>query len=177
MTAEAPHTSGARLAFPELFGRYPATVCIVTTIDADGTPRGSTCTAVTSLTADPPTLLVSFMADSNTLRSVRSASSFAVNVMGRGGEQTMRALASKAVDKFDAVDWVVPEESVSGAPLFKRGVLAYADCTVHSETEIEDHVLVVGRIEGIHEGDASEALLYADRRTWYLSAEPRTAAA
>lgn len=158
--------------FSDLFGRYPATVCIVTTTTADGRPAGSTCTAVMSLTADPPTLVVSFMNTSNTLAEVDGSGRFAVNVMGAGGERTMRRFATKEPDKFAGIDWRVPPSASSGAPMFDDGVVAYADCLVRSTLELEDHVFVVGEIVGVRRGDTSVPLLYADRRVWYPAPIP-----
>ena len=45
--------------FVEIMASYPAGVAVVTTLDRDGTPRGLTTTAVSSVSAEPPQVLAS----------------------------------------------------------------------------------------------------------------------
>ena len=56
-----------RQAFFDVMASFPSGVAIVTTLDADGTPRGLTTTAVCSVSADPPTILVCVDRASRTL--------------------------------------------------------------------------------------------------------------
>jgi flavin reductase (DIM6/NTAB) family NADH-FMN oxidoreductase RutF len=54
--------------FVEIMASYPAGVAVVTTLDVDGTPKGLTTTAVSSVSAEPPLLLVCVDLKSRTLR-------------------------------------------------------------------------------------------------------------
>ena len=164
------------LSFGEFFGQYPAQVCIVTAHTPSGSPTGSTCTAVMPLSDTPPSLLISFMASSNTLRQIQLSGEFGVNAMGVGGEDAVRRFATKDKDKFSDVAWQKPSTSINGSGvMISQGVLGYAHCRVDKLIEVGDHVLVVGRIEAILPGDSVTPLLYAQRTMWFpraLSMEP-----
>lgn len=159
------------LSFGEFFSRYPGEVCIVTTKTSSDSPTGSTCTAVMSLSASPPSLLVSFMNSSNTLEHIRRSGEFGVNAMGVGGEEAARRFATKGDNKFSGIAWHDPGVGINGTML-SQGVLGYAHCRVGELIELGDHVLVVGNIEAALLGDSPTPLLYAQRTMWFPQALP-----
>src|SRR3954454_24327215 len=70
-----------RSTFFQIMSAFPTGVAIVTTVEEDGTPRGLTTNAVTSVSADPPILLVCIDKDSRTLPALRASRRFVVNFM------------------------------------------------------------------------------------------------
>ena len=92
-----------RQSFFEIMASFPTGVAIVTTLDAQGAPRGLTTTAVSSVSAHPPTVLVCVDLGSRTLDALRARRRFVVNFMGQGRSQLCLLFASKADDKFDRV--------------------------------------------------------------------------
>src|ERR1700735_2873973 len=68
--------------FRHAIGHFATGVTVVTTVDADGQPAGTTAHAVSSLSLDPPLILVCFDRSSKTLESVQAHGAFAVNVLG-----------------------------------------------------------------------------------------------
>src|SRR3954469_20658275 len=103
-----------REVFVEIMASYPAGVAVVTTLDADGTPRGLTTTAVSSVSAEPPLLLVCVDLTSRTLPARRAGGSFAVTFLREGRAELARTVASKAEDKFEQVEW---RATASGLPV------------------------------------------------------------
>src|ERR1700743_3910460 len=67
----------------EAMGLFATGVTVVTSIGADGEPVGTTANAVTSLSLEPPLVLVCFDLSSATLHALRGHGAFAVNVLGR----------------------------------------------------------------------------------------------
>ena len=63
-------------------GHFATGVTVVTSVGADGEPVGTTANAVSSLSLDPPLLLVCFDLSSATLEAIRSHGAFVVNVLG-----------------------------------------------------------------------------------------------
>jgi flavin reductase (DIM6/NTAB) family NADH-FMN oxidoreductase RutF len=142
---------------------YPAGVAIVTTRDLAGTPRGLTTTAVASVSADPPLLLVCVDLQSRTLPALREGGRFVVNFMKEGTSELCRVFASKAEDKFDGVAWRPTE---SGLPLLHEDTLAWAECEIVEEEERGDHVILLGRVlAGEPAADDAAPLMYY-RRSW-----------
>src|SRR5207244_7390775 len=89
-----------RQTFFEIMASFPSGVAIVTTLDGDGTPRGLTSTAVSSVSADPPLLLVCVDVESRTLVALRRSRRFVVNFMRQGRGELSRLFASKSDSKF-----------------------------------------------------------------------------
>jgi len=153
-----------RDTFLEIMASYPAGVAIVTTLDADGTPRGLTTTAVSSVSADPPLLLVCVDQTSRTLPALREGGRFVVNFLREGRAELARLFASKRDDKFDDVSW---RPGANGIPVLEDDALAWAECVTVQEIEPGDHVVLLGRVEE-GEGAAADAdapLMYY-RRSW-----------
>src|SRR4051812_15170045 len=142
-----------RSTFFQIMSAFPTGVAIVTTLEADGTPRGLTTNAVTSVSADPPILLVCVDRNSRTLPALLHSKRFAVNFMRDDSAEISRTFASKADDKFDRVAW---KPGLGGIPLLESGAIAHAECTTPEELEIGDHVVVTGLVESGRPPDPSE---------------------
>ncbi len=152
-----------RQSFFEVMASFPSGVAIVTTVAADDTPRGLTTTAVCSVSADPPTVLVCVDLGSRTLDALRATRRFVVNFIGEGRSELCLLFASKAEDKFAQVSWRPTE---SGLPLLHDDVLAWAECSTVRELEVGDHVLLVAEVEnGGVQPELEPPLMYY-RRSW-----------
>src|SRR5262249_21353064 len=106
--SDACETSAMTVARDEFFGimsAFPTGVAIVTTLEPDGIPRGLTTNAVTSVSADPPILLVCVDRSSRTLPALLHSKRFVVNFMRDDCAGLCGLFASKADDKFDQVSW------------------------------------------------------------------------
>jgi len=152
-----------RQSFFEVMASFPSGVAIVTTVSDDGVPRGLTTTAVCSVSADPPTILVCVDLASRTLDALRSRRGFVVNFIGEGRSELCLLFASKEEDKFARVAW---ELTSSGLPLLVADALAWAECTTLQEHEIGDHVLFVGSVEDGGVRPELEPPLMYYRRSW-----------
>jgi flavin reductase (DIM6/NTAB) family NADH-FMN oxidoreductase RutF len=152
-----------RDTFVEIMASYPAGVAVVTTLEADGTPRGLTTTAVSSVSADPPLLLVCVDLTSRTLPALRDGGRFVVNILREGRAELARLFASKRDEKFDHVAW---RPTGSGMPVLEADALAWAECVTVHEIEPGDHVILLGRVEeGAGAADEDAPLMYY-RRSW-----------
>jgi flavin reductase (DIM6/NTAB) family NADH-FMN oxidoreductase RutF len=145
--------------FCRIIGSFPTGVCVVTTIDHDGTPRGLTTNAISSVSADSGLLLICVDRTSRTLPALLSARKFLVNFMGIGGSHIARVFASKAENKFESVEW--NPEPVTGLPLFSRHAVAWAACVTVEEIDAADHVIFLGRtVAGSAAREESPAVYY-----------------
>jgi flavin reductase (DIM6/NTAB) family NADH-FMN oxidoreductase RutF len=150
-----------RTTFFEIMSAFPTGVAIVTTLDAEGSPRGLTSNAVCSVSADPPLVLVCVDRTSRTLPALLAAKGFVVNFVAAGSHELAARFASKADDKFDGIDW---RPAPSGRPWLHADAVAYADCVTDQEVEAGDHVILVGRVEaGRPPGPESQPLMYFRR--------------
>ncbi len=140
---ETASMSVGREAFFQIMSAFPTGVAIVTSVEEDGTPRGLTTNSVTSISAEPPIMLVSVAKDSRTLPALLASKRFVVNFMRHDCEEVCRLFASRADDKFDQVAWTPGE---GGVPILHEGAVAHAECTTLEEMEIGDHIVVTGLV-------------------------------
>jgi flavin reductase (DIM6/NTAB) family NADH-FMN oxidoreductase RutF len=99
---------------------------------------------------DPPLVLVSVDARSETHAAFRASGAFAVSILAEGQAEVSRQFARPGPDKFRNV---VTETGRDGAPLV-AGALAHLECAIRSAHEEGDHVLYVGEIRrlAVHPG-------------------------
>lgn len=140
-----------------LMGRWATGVSLVTTT-ADGAPHGCTLNALSSLSLDPPTLIVCLGEQTRTLAAVRQTGRFAVNVLAAEQADVSRTFADKALstaERFAAVPYAIR----FGVPVID-GCVATVVCDVLEERVLCDHVIVVGRVVSGSVADESEPLVF-----------------
>ncbi|MFJ4775278.1 flavin reductase family protein [Streptomyces sp. NPDC088762] len=153
-------------AFRALMSEFPTGVSAVTTRDLDGEPRGMTCSSVTSVSLDPPTLLVCLRAGSPTLQALLNSGSFSVNFLHAEARETAELFASGNPDRFALVPWEQPPGA--GGPHLVRDAHTVADCEVVLTQRMGDHVTVFGAARRITRQHSHPPLLYGQRqfRSW-----------
>ena len=152
-----------RETFAEIMASFPSGVAIVTTLDEDGVPRGLTTSAVSSVSAEPPRLLVCVDVTSRTLPALRAGGRVLVNFMRAGTAELCRLFASKSEHKFESVAWRPTE---NGMPLLYEDALAWAECVTVQEIEAGDHVVLLGQMEAGEPPREGEQPLVYYRRVW-----------
>ncbi|MFF5103552.1 flavin reductase family protein [Streptomyces sp. NPDC000134] len=158
LLGEEPGPGAARCL--GLYAKLTAGVGVVTAPGEDG-PLGMTVSAVTSLSARPPLLLVCLRDGSRTLTSVRAHRAFAVHLLREEQQDLATRFASPtttAAERFAGSDLC----HVLGVPVL-AGALAWSVCLTEDVRRYGDHHLVVGRIAAVHVG-GGRPLLWHDRR-------------
>ncbi|WP_235460975.1 cytochrome P450, partial [Streptomyces olivochromogenes] len=142
--AGAPHAPMTPELFREAMAHLAAPVTVVTTRDADGRPRAFTASAVCSLSADPPLLLVCVNRAGSAYDVFASADRFLVNVLGDEQAEVARAFARH--DRAAAEATLVPLElGLPGLP----GAAARFACTRRQVLPGGDHSILTGRLETV----------------------------
>jgi flavin-dependent trigonelline monooxygenase, reductase component len=131
-------------ALRDAFGCFMTGVTVVTTIDAGGQPLGFTANSFSSVSLDPPLLLVSIANRSQSRQAFTNGTGFAVNVLAEGQKDVSATFARPVADRFASVYW---KRGPVGSPLI-AGVSAWFDCTLERVVEAGDHTILIGRIGG-----------------------------
>jgi len=145
--------------FRHAVGHFATGVTVVTSVAAGGEPVGTTANAVSSLSLDPPLVLVCFDQASLTLAAIREHCAFAVNVLAA----PQRHLSVNFARRGFAAAWegVRHRPGHTGSPRLD-GVLAALECTVEHRFPGGDHEIVIGRVRAAETagGDAKPLLFW-----------------
>ena len=154
-TPAAPDAA-LRTHLRSVLGRFATGVTVVTTWDG-ARPAGMTANAFTSVSLDPPLVLVSVDRRAATCERIVASGAFAVNVLSEVQESLALRFAGRHRDMADPFADVPCRRGATGAPLLD-GVVAWIDCRLHATYDGGDHTLFVGRIEA-SEADPTRAPL------------------
>lgn len=148
--------------FRSAMARFPGAVTIITTRTPDGR-RGITATAVCSVTADPPSLLVCVNRATGTCQGILQTGRFAVNLLpDPSGDVAMRfagAGGATGEEKFALGDW---QDDPQGLPILADARVAFS-CEVAETIAAGTHQVFIGQITDIAQGSGA-ALLYEQSR-------------
>lgn len=147
------HPPTDKPALRRALGAFATGVTIVTAMDSEtGEPVGFTANSFTSVSLDPPLLLVCLAHTAGSYRIFCGSDGFAVNVLAAEQEAIARIFATRGADKFEGVAW---KPGQHGAPLIE-GSLARFDCAMHNRLTAGDHDILMGEVLGFsrHEGKA-----------------------
>lgn len=149
----------AKQLFREAMSRFPSGVTLVTTVDADGDPRGFTATAFAGVSVEPP-LVLTCLEPHCRLPSdpFFAARAFAVNILGSQHRALALKFATKGADKFAGAPFT---DTALGSPGLIDSV-ATVDCETEQLVETGDHIVLFGRVRDIRLGEA-RPVVYADR--------------
>jgi flavin reductase (DIM6/NTAB) family NADH-FMN oxidoreductase RutF len=136
--------------FRHVLGHLPTGVTVVTAHGPDG-PVGMAANSVTSLSLDPPMILLCPARSSSTWPEIRAAGRFCVNVMAGHHEEVTRQFARRGEDRFTGV----PVSERPAGPALDDAV-AWLECRLRDEHEGGDHTIVVADVLAIEA--AAEAL-------------------
>ncbi len=132
----------------EILGRFATGVTIVSTTTGDST-WGMTANAVTSLSLDPPLVLVCVIKDSQTHTILKESKCFAVNILGEDQEEISNRFASSGPKDFSDFETKTAE---TGAPILAN-TLGWVDCRLHEIQPGGDHDIFIGEVV---DGEASD---------------------
>ena len=126
----------------DALGCFATGVTIVTTKAPDGKPIGLTANSFTSVSLDPPLLLVCIARSAGSAPVLESAATFGVNVLQIGQQMVSNRFAGKGEDRFADQKWHWGE---TGAPVLE-GSLSSFECARHEVLDGGDHFILVGRV-------------------------------
>jgi 3-hydroxy-9,10-secoandrosta-1,3,5(10)-triene-9,17-dione monooxygenase reductase component len=162
--------------FRQIMGRFVTGVTVVTTWDLSapggpGThPAGITVNALSSVSLDPPLVVVALDRTRFITPFVREAGRYAVNILGAGQQALSDCFAHAPVspgrDEFCGASWHL---GTTGVPLID-GAIASLECTIVETYSAGDHDLFIARVDAMtSQAEHDDPLIYYRRR--YLRVE------
>ena len=147
--------------FKDMMSAVAASVTVVTAV-VDGEPIGITVSAFTSVSVEPPIVLVCIDKVAASLEAYLAADGFTVNFLPATASKESTLFATKGSERFDAVSWSGPSISDAGPVLD----VAYGsfECTTVEQLEMGDHWVIFGRVDaGGRKDELASPLLYLSR--------------
>lgn len=134
--------------FRQAFRRHATTVAIVTYFDSADQPCGMTATSVSSLSAAPPSLLVSIARGSRAHGEISSRGRFGVNLLSVAQRSVALHCSRVGADKRLRPTWLVDGVAADATPRLV-GALAHLECVVGTSYDVYSHSIFVGLIKRV----------------------------
>ena len=140
----------------DALGSFATGVTVVTCVDEGGDPFGLTVNSFTSVSLDPPLLLVCIARGARCAPALAAASHFAVNVLQTGQQPASIRFSTRDEDRFGTTPWSCGE---AGAPILKDS-LGVFECERFAAYDGGDHHILVGRVVKASFDASMDPLLY-----------------
>jgi flavin reductase (DIM6/NTAB) family NADH-FMN oxidoreductase RutF len=146
----------------DAFGCFATGITIVTSLDEARNPVGFTANSFTSVSLDPPLLLVCPGKSASSLPAIRQTGLFGVSVLSVDQRAVAERFAMRGVDRFAEGEWV---ESESGV-LLLEGACANFACSLYQDIDAGDHQLLLGHIDSFRAAPDRQPLMYLKGAYW-----------
>lgn len=145
--------------FKSALARFASGVTVVITRNGSGAFVGFTASAFSSVSLEPPLVLVCLQKDADSYAAFMNTDAFTVSILAAGQAGLAKRFATKSIDKLDGVSTVPAPDS--GIPCIE-GASAWLDCRMHSRADGGDHTILIGEVLAAGAADA-QPLLHFDR--------------
>ncbi|ONI72497.1 reductase [Kribbella sp. ALI-6-A] len=145
--------------FRAVLGRFASGITIMSTLQG-GVAHAMTANAFTSVSLEPPLVLVCVDKGVRMHEAVLSRGDWAVSVLAAGDRAVAERFARSGRDlysQFDGIDTVPGPKT--GCPVI-AGALSWLECRTWATYDGGDHTIVVGEVLSLGTGDDPGALIY-----------------
>jgi flavin reductase (DIM6/NTAB) family NADH-FMN oxidoreductase RutF len=126
----------------DALGCFATGVTVVTCLTPEGKPAGLTVNSFTSVSLDPPLLLVCLAKPAASAAALKEATHFAVNVLQTGQQPASIRFSTRDEDRFGTTPWSCGE---AGAPILKDS-LGVFECERYAVHDGGDHHILIGQV-------------------------------
>ena len=140
----------------DALGCFATGVTVVTCLGPEDNPAGLTVNSFTSVSLDPPLLLVCIAKVAASAEALISASHFAINVLQTGQKPASIRFSTRDEDRFGTTPWSCGE---AGAPILKDSLCVF-ECERFAVYDGGDHHILVGKVAKASFDAALDPLLY-----------------
>ncbi|TDB98901.1 flavin reductase family protein [Actinomadura sp. 7K534] len=156
----------------EAFGAFATGVTVLTT--GGPAPHGMTANSFSSVSLDPPLVLVCVDRSAVMHRTLAAAGSFGISVLASHQESVARHFANRrrplGIGQFEGIRWRPGRRT--GAPMIEDAV-AHFECDLWRSYDGGDHTIFLGRLLSLAREPDESGLLFCHGRFHRLDPEPR----
>ncbi len=169
-------TDTSKRELRDAFGAFPTGVTVATTREPDGTPRGFTANSFTSVSLDPPMLLICIAKTAHSCSVFENADHFTINILSEEQKEVSGLFASRQPDKFEQADWHAGHADM---PILTASLASFV-CARDQIVDAGDHIVLIGKVvtfdtnEGAPLGYHAGAYFSIDTEKQLVAAAART---
>jgi flavin reductase (DIM6/NTAB) family NADH-FMN oxidoreductase RutF len=142
-----------------VMGCFATGVTVITTRDQSGRPFGLTANAVTSLSLEPPLLLICVDRKAETFPHFFDSKIFVLNILAEDQQEVSRRFATSGGEKFAGLEYRLGR---LGTPVL-AGTLGHIECRIIETIEGGDHVIHIGEVEDAEWREGEPLLFFCGR--------------
>ncbi len=143
-------------AFRAVLGRFATGVTVVTAVDKRGRDVGMTVSAFSSVSLDPPLVMICIGHEASAYNALSKVTCFNVNILSSTQEAIARRFADPEANRFERLAY---ERGENGA-IMLSDALGCIECNVTDRHEAGDHDIVIGSVESVKWEDGRPLLYY-----------------
>ncbi len=145
--------------FRRACGRFATGVTIASVADPEGVPHGLTVSSFTSVSLNPPLVLICLGHAVTVIDIFRNSEFFGINVLADNQRDLSDRFARKGQDRFGGLDW---RRGTTGVPLL-AGVLASMECAISQRVTAGDHDIFIGEMVSAQATEGEPLIHFASR--------------
>jgi len=126
-------------------GHFATGVTVITTRNEQGQPFGLTANAVSSLSLNPPLILICVDKGADTYPYFARSGVFAVNILSEPQEAVSRRFATTGIEKFEGMGY---HKNQMGCAILDDTV-GHLDCRIVNSFDAGDHTIYVGEVDAV----------------------------
>ena len=142
-------------AFRAVLGRFASGVTIVTVLGANGRDYGMTVSAFSSVSLEPPLVMVCIGEEASLKPMIAEATHYGVSILASDQEPLSRRFAAHG-ERFDGIGFTRGENGMA----LIDGALAFMECRIIARHRAGDHTIVIGEVEAAGVADQRPLLYY-----------------
>ncbi len=140
-----------------------ATGITVVTAAVEGQRHGMTVSSFTSVSLEPPLVLIALRQESRTHALAERAGHFGVSILSQEQKEISNRFAGRGAEDADRFAGLATAALVTGAPLLE-GSLAWFDCRIVQTIPAGTHTVFLAEVLAARAFDEDAPLLYFDRQ-------------
>ncbi|MBN8724669.1 MAG: flavin reductase [Acidobacteria bacterium] len=152
--------------FKQTMSNWASGITIITTCREEGL-LAMTASSFTSLSIEPPLILVAVNKNSRTHKQILQQEAFGVMILALGQEEISNSGAGFYGEEGNFLVGVAYHKEITGAPILDQ-CLAWMDCSLYTTCDAGDHTIFIGKLEAVG-SQSGEPLLWYGRGYYKIS--------
>lgn len=153
-------------SFRQVFGRFATGVTIVTMKNEEGF-HGLTVNAFTSVSLEPPLVLICIQKDGNSHTYIANTDAFVVNILSSKQKDLAGRFASSDLDSLGRFENVSYRLSPRGIPILEDS-LGYLECHLENQFVGGDHTIFLAQVENVEINENESPLIFYASKFYHL---------